>query len=245
MRRLLLALPLLAAPTISTAQQTPPPGGPEHHRGGLFISPMGEPFHGPDAQPNWFAGADTNHDGAISQAEFEADAARFFALLDRRHDGEIDPDDIDYYETVLAPEIRTGGFGGGGGFRGGGRGGHGGDHGGGGGHRGGGGGFGGGGEGGGESESGGSQPQPREVPQGAARFGYFDYPEPVTVADRNFNRGIDADEFTRAADQRFALLDKDGDGKLTQAELPHLGSFFRPGRAKPGGRQPIDTPAGE
>jgi hypothetical protein len=240
---LLAALILTAAPAF--AQQVPPPAPePRHHRGGLFISPMGEPFHGPDAQANWFAGADANHDGAITLAEFEADAARFFALLDRRHDGEIDPDDIDYYETVLAPEIRTGGFGGGGGFRGG-RGGHGGHHGGGGGHRGGGGGFGGGGEGGGESESGGSQPQPREVPQGAARFGYFDYPEPVTVADRNFNRGVDPDEFTRAADQRFAMLDKNGDGKLTQAELPHLSGFIRSGRPKPGGRQPIEAPSGE
>ncbi|WBY07391.1 hypothetical protein PIB19_18840 [Sphingomonas sp. 7/4-4] len=46
-----------------------------------------------------------------------ADAARFFALLDVRKDGEIDPDDVERYETVLAPEIRTSGFGGGGGGR--------------------------------------------------------------------------------------------------------------------------------
>ena len=48
----------------------------------------------------------------IRIGEQTLDADRFFLRLDRGHDGEIDPDDIDYYETVLAPEIRTGGEGG-------------------------------------------------------------------------------------------------------------------------------------
>ncbi len=89
----------------------------EGPRGRLFISPMGEPFRGErggaDPQDIWFQNADTDHDGALSRAEFSKDAARFFAVLDRGRDGEIDPDDIDYYETVLAPEIRVGGGGGG------------------------------------------------------------------------------------------------------------------------------------
>jgi hypothetical protein len=197
-------------------------------RGRLFISPMGEPFRGPDPVGMWFDGADTNHDGVVTLAEFTADADRFFLRLDRGHDGEIDPDDIDYYETVLAPEIRTGGEGGmaagrssGGARRGGGGGRHGGGGGGGGGR---GGGRMGGGGGGGDSQSSGGDAQPRysDVKRGAARFSFFDYPEPVTVADTNFNRGVDPKEFRDAAAERFAMLDTNHDGKLTRAELPKL-----------------------
>ena len=199
-------------------------GGP---RGRLFISPMGEPFRAePDKgapQELWFAGADANHDGALTVAEFEADAARFFAVLDQRKDGEIDPDDIEYYETVLAPEIRVGGAGAGGGTgardggrRGGGRRGGGG---GGGGRRGGGGmGATQGGEGG---STGANRPARANYGrQGAARFSYLEYPEPVTVADRNFNRGVDPVEFQRAAAERFVTLDRNSDGKIPRGELP-------------------------
>lgn len=206
-------------------------GGP---RTRLFISPMGEPFRSADApQDLWFAGADTDHDGVLTRAEFTADERRFFAVLDREHDGEIDPGDIEIYETVLAPEIRVrGGMGGGmrmGARR---RGGGGGGHRGGG--RRGGGGYGG-------TPSGGAQPQ-APGREGAARFGYLDYPEPVTVADRNFNRGIDAMEFDRAADDRFALLDANHDGRIEKAELPRIdpglgfGGFGRgPRMHRPGG----------
>lgn len=55
--------------------------------------------------------------------------------------------------------------------------------------------------------------------QGAARFSYLDFAEPVTSADSNFNRGVSPEEFAQAAAKRFALLDKDGDGSLTQREL--------------------------
>ncbi|MDB5706198.1 MAG: hypothetical protein JWN66_3314, partial [Sphingomonas bacterium] len=79
------------------------PDGPP---GRLFISPMGEPFRTErgqgDPEDLWFQGADTNGDGNLTPVEFAHDAARFFAVLDRNHDGEIDPDDIEYYETVLA-----------------------------------------------------------------------------------------------------------------------------------------------
>ena len=40
---------------------------------------------------------------------------------------------------------------------------------------------------------------------GAARFGYFDYPEPVVVADTNFDRGVDAREFRAAADKPLTV----------------------------------------
>lgn len=185
-------------------------------RGRLFISPMGEPIRagrdGGDPQDTWFEQADINHDGALSRAEFSADAARFFKVLDRGHDGEIDPDDIDYYERFLCPEVRVAGGGGRGpsdqGMRSNGAGGF-------------------------SFRSGGTPP--REGRQRAARFSYLDYPQPVVVADRNFNRGVDAQEFARAADDRFAILDKNGDGRITHNELPALG-VDRPGRpGQPGG----------
>lgn len=215
----------------------PPPGA--RPRGPLFISPMGEPFRGtpggPAPQDAWFDGADSNHDGALSEDEMIADAARFFAALDQRKDGEIDPDDIERYETVLAPEIRTSGFGGGPGGDGGGRGRgsrRGGPP---------------GGPGGGEGPGGGDGDGPRggtgrevRMKQGAARFGYLDYPEPVTVADRNLNRGVDPAEFAKAASARFAMLDANHDGRIEKVELPRLRGFGgRPPRDDKGERQAI------
>ena len=222
-------------------------GGP---RGRLFISPMGEPFRsekgGTDPVDLWFQQADTNHDGALSRDEFQKDAARWFAALDRGHDGEIDPDDIEYYETVLAPEIRVGGGGGGGGGRGGMRGGGGrggGGHRGGGGMGGGGGHHGGGGSGGDEAgEQSGGQTRVTEGKQGAARYGFFDYPEPITVADTNFNRGIDPMEFRKAADDRFDMLVRGHDGLIHRADLPKISEVpaGMHGRGPGGGaRRPI------
>ncbi|MBN8808739.1 MAG: EF-hand domain-containing protein [Sphingomonas sp.] len=196
---------------------------------------MGEPFRGPDPVRQWFDQADTDHDGKLTSAEFVADAMRFFAVLDRGHDGEIDPDDIEYYETVLAPEIRTGGEGGGmrAGAGSGGRGGYGGGRrggGSGGGRHGGGAGRGGSGSTGGDGASGQTAPRYDATRRGAARFSFFDYPEPVTVADTNFNRGVDPQEFRAAALERFAMLDRKHDGHLTRGELPQLAG------------QPLHTP---
>jgi hypothetical protein len=208
-----------AEPPEARGSDTASGAGP---RGRIFISPMGEPFHGDSPDDAWFTQADANRDGALSRQEMVDDAARFFAVLDRRRDGEIDPDDIDYYETVLAPEIRVGGMGGGG-ARGGGERRGGGRRGGGGGRR------GGGMEGGGGQAGGGQAQAAANIRQGAARFGYLDYPQPVTAADRNFNRGIDASEFAQAASERFAVLDRNSDGKIEKAELPTLRSSSHPG----------------
>lgn len=219
------------------------PGGPPRSR--VFLSPMGEPFRSPagegDPERAWFDGADADRNGQVTLAEFQADAARFFATLDVGHDGEIDPADIDRYENVVAPEVRSGGGGGGG--RGGG------SMGGGGGHRGGGGmgrggGMGGGGMGGGgrrggaggqEGSGSNAAPQATEPSrQGAGAYSYLDIPEPVVAADANMNRGIDADEFAAAAAARFKLLDRNGDGVLTWDELSHV--HARPGgMRRPGG----------
>jgi Ca2+-binding EF-hand superfamily protein len=160
----------------------------------LFISPMGEPFRGVDPQDMWFNQADTNHDGALSRAEFLADAMRFFKIVDRGHDGEIDPDDLDHYETVLVPEIRVG-----------------------------------------QSDyetrpdTGDDEnadadkiapPYPTRL--GAGRYSYFEYPEPIAVCDKNFNRGVDAREFQQCANDRFDMLDTNHDGMIQRAELPVL-----------------------
>jgi Ca2+-binding EF-hand superfamily protein len=195
-----MLLPALAAaqtpPPQAQPRPAPPPGSVSHLR--LFISPMGEPFRGDNPQVAWFNQADANHDGAISRAEFLADAQRFFAKLDRGHDGEIDPDDLQYYEDRMIPEARVGDSaysapeesGGDGGDSG---------------------------------DSGDSPPQPAYPDrQGAARFGYFAYPEPVSVCDTNFNRGVDAREFAVCASDRFDQLDTDHDGMIHQTELPSL-----------------------
>lgn len=240
------------------ATDRPPPphhGGPHGDHGPrgdgqphyLFISPMGEPLRVAQPEKAWFAGADTNHDGRIDRAEFRADAMRFFKVLDRNGDGEIDPDEIDIYETQIAPEIRVRDAGGGAraaapsGGRGGGRGGHGGGRG---------GGMGGGMRGGGgdEGQSSGSTQRPaRQQLQGAARWSYIALPEPVTAADTNFNRGVDANEFMQAADQRFMLLDRNGDGFITPGELPSIDTRVRGGfgggqRGGPGGEHGFHRP---
>lgn len=195
-------------------------------RGPLFASPMGEPFHGADGEARWFAGVDANGDKALTLAEFKADALRFFAVLDRNKDGEIDPDDMQWYETELFPELRVPSLGGNGaganrmgGGRRGGMGGHGAGGRGGGGRAG--GGVGTGGEGGDPSRDRQSTTNPAGR-QGAGRFSYLDIPEPVSSADSNFNRGVSAAEFIAAAEQRFALLDRNHDGRLTLAELPSI-----------------------
>jgi Ca2+-binding EF-hand superfamily protein len=168
---------------------------------------MGEPFRAnsrdDDTLADWFEQADKNRDGRLTLEEMQADADRFFALLDVNHDGEIDPDEITRYENVVAPESRAGEH-----FsslldeanpeRQSGRGGH---------RR---------------AASGptagfirgGDDPH-----QGAGRYGLLDLPEPVVAADADFNRGVSLAEFRQAAVQRFLALDLDHKGYLTLAGL--------------------------
>jgi Ca2+-binding EF-hand superfamily protein len=98
---------LLAGAAAPPALPVPPP--PPR----LFVSPVGEPFRASgavdDPVATWFGQADSDHSGALSRAEMEADAARFFATLDRNHHGEIDPDELARYEREVAPEIQLGG----------------------------------------------------------------------------------------------------------------------------------------
>jgi Ca2+-binding EF-hand superfamily protein len=224
-------------------------------RGGrLFISSAGEPFRGPDGLKRWFDAAGADHDGVVTRTEFRADFMRYFKVLDANHDGVIDGTENGLYETQIVPEITSmgpsdpsggspgGGRGGrqGGGGGGGRGGGHGGGHG---------GGMGGGGMGGGMSHGGGGDrgdgdsegftQRPRAGGQGmarregAARFSLLNIPQPIRAADSNLDWKVTAEEWAKAADQRFALLDTDGDGKLTLDTLPAL-----PGHGRPGGHEP-------
>jgi hypothetical protein len=133
----MLGLTMLATPGAAQAPVQPAPGsgagvhpgmprgadgagGRGHHgrppgRGDaatFFLSPAGEPFRitagGPSPLATWFAGADADHDGVLTFAEFRADFRRFFATLDTNHDGEIAPDEVTRYETEILPEIASG-----------------------------------------------------------------------------------------------------------------------------------------
>ncbi|NLS28905.1 hypothetical protein S2M10_39180 [Sphingomonas sp. S2M10] len=200
MRMLGIAGLLLVLASGAQAQDgPPPPGGPEGPGGrprGLFVSPMGEPFRGQAdgkaPQDAWFDGADANHDGALTLDELRDDAMRWFKILDRRGDGEIDPADIERYETVLAPEARGGGFDMGGPTMG--------D----------------------DGQAKAAEIGSTRVMSGLARFNYLGSPEPVTAADASLNGGVSPIEFMGAAKRRFDLLDTNHDGKITKAELPEL-----------------------
>ena len=204
------------------------PGGPGMMRGGgLFVSPAGEPFRrtegGPQPMRAWFMQADADHDGVLTLAEFQADFARYFAVLDTDHDGEIAPAEVEHYEQEILPEMQSrtgGGFGpgmrmGGMGRRpdgvgGGGRG-----------------------RGGGMRRGGrqGDVAGRMAMMSGAARFGLLPIAHPIMDADLNFNRGVSLEEFTQAAGRRFLMLDSAHNGRLTLEGLIQLRmQEFSPGR---------------
>jgi hypothetical protein len=201
-------------------------GPPRQPRRSLFISPAGEPFRAEPGAPypvaTWFAGADADHDGALSRDEFVADALRFFDKLDGDHNGVLDGFEVSAYETKVAPEILQG-FQGDGGGRGEGRPSGGGRRSGRGGPPGGGLGF----AGQDDGPSGGGEGRRKRgggpmggMLQGATPYSLLAEPQPVMASDGDFDRRITRAEAAKAAKSRFALLDKDGDGKLRLAELP-------------------------
>jgi hypothetical protein len=185
----------------------------------VFISPSGEPFRqaAGEADPlnAWFEQVDAAHKGYFDRADFRADAARFFGKLDANGDKVIDGFEVADYEAKIAPELtewaqgdfpgefgqargrRQGGDGNGeGGHRRGERGGE-----------------------GGEPPAGQSAAQRKE--RGAQRGLYqlINEPEPVSDADFDLDSHITLDEWMRATDRRFTILDANKDGRVTLDEL--------------------------
>jgi hypothetical protein len=198
MRKLLLAAILAALAGAAVAE--PPPSEAGRARRQLFISPSGEPFRTGDGLAAWFAQADADRDGAITLAEFEADAWRAFRLYDTDGDGVIGGLEIQAYERDRAPEISEFSFGDGEapGRRGG--------------------------------SGGGDSAEPRREGSreagfrgagstGAARFSLLNEPEPLLAADTDIDGKVSRDEWSRATARRFARLDHDHTGRLTLATL--------------------------
>ena len=196
-----------------------------------FISPMGEPFrprsNDDNTMADWFRQADRNHDGFLTVDEMQADAARFFAALDTDRSGEIDPDELIAYEWQVAPEIQVNSK---------------------------------------LRRARGEKPEVKKGgsedgdkpdlrrnrdrfadygPQGGARYALLNIPEPVAAADADFNRGISLAEFRQAAVERFALLDRAHQGRISfqqlaamRPALPVAGQKFK----RP--KEPNDTRVG-
>jgi hypothetical protein len=202
----------------------------------MFISPSGEPFRSANGLAAWFSGADADHDGALTYAEFEADAIRFFKVLDANHDGVIDAFEIQAYERERVPEIGADALEEGFGIRQ--RGGRGGDEGGGG-RRGGGGGRRGGGGMGQATEpitppTPPANAQPRAGREGAARFSLLNEPQPVANADEDVDGRVTLAEWKHATRRRFDRLDRAKTGKLILSDLILPPGAKRPGPPPPG-----------
>lgn len=218
----LAALILVSTLPAACAGGGGPGGSPrwaELGRERLFVSPSGEPFRsrpgGPRPIALWFASVDADRNGALSAAEFTADAGRAFARL-AGADDLIDDAEVSAFERDIVPEMqpdrggaaprpepdgvsdiirlpddgpgRRGGRGGRGGFN----------------------------------------------VYGAAPFGLTGEPHPLLAADFDQSRGVSRAEFLRATATRFRALDAAGDGALTLTELDAI----RPPRAQGGRRRP-------
>lgn len=231
-----LLLPFLAAAQ-SAAVPPPLPQKPivVTGRGGVpFISPMGEPIRArmpnEDTLARWFNQVDRNHDGYLTPDEMVADAERYFAILDTNQDGQIDPDELVHYEWTVAPEIQVNSR-----LR--------------------------------RARAPGDPPpkadsdtdngennearerrrrdrDPDYGLQGAARYALLNLPEPVAAADSDFNRAITLQEFKQAALDRFQLLDKKHEGRLTMQELEALKPVLTGKPPKRGDNQ-VDPRIGE
>jgi hypothetical protein len=214
MRKLLLAAAVTAlavcAPAAALAQAAPivtipdrsvraePRERPEGGRPArsLFISPSGEPFRGKDGLAEWFAQADADRDGALTAAEFEADAQRAFKLYDTDGDGIVDGFEIQAWERERVPElgeVMLGGFEGDGARRKKRR-----------------------------DKDRGEGPPKLFTPagaMGAARFSLINEPQPLLAADADVDGKVSAAEWKAATARRYAELDKARTGRITLENL--------------------------
>ena len=69
--------------------------------------------------------------------------------------------------------------------------------------------------------TGGRRPRqrPGDGPFGMGSQALLNIPEPVISADADFNRGVSPAEFRHTAGQRFLLIDRNHDGRITRDEL--------------------------
>lgn len=165
---------------------------------------MGEPFRGelggPSPLTEWFAVADRNRDGRVSLNEMLEDAARFFKTLDTDGNGVISPIEMTRYETDIAPaQVRfDGGLKP---FRSADK-----------------------------SDNIGTSASEDDLSDRSRRrsFGpgrnirdlqFLEVPQPVMMADSDFDQRVSADEFAKMAAKRFKANDKNGDSYLEPSEL--------------------------
>ncbi|ESQ92949.1 hypothetical protein ABAC460_01490 [Asticcacaulis sp. AC460] len=166
----------------------------------IFFSPSGQPFRAKtgEAYPKaaWFAQADRDKDGKISHEEFLVDSMAFFILLDQNRDTVVNSPENTRYETQLAPEITR------------------------------------------------VDPRIRQpkvlarkadptmdiernpmqnryvkTVQGASQYSLIDEPQPIRAADSNLDFKVSDAEWVAASEQRFAILDVNGDGGIAADEL--------------------------
>ncbi len=180
---------------------------PTSAKGAVYISLMGEPYWtnsaGEAPLDQWVKMADRDDDGAISNAEFRADADAFFASLDSNGDKIIDGDEMAAYEQLAPGKTRAAGGGaalpssarpkpksstpvenGRVGVA-----------------------------------TGSDAPSATRIHPGGGRINYSEVPQPVAMADANLDRRVTIEEFRKTATRRFTNYDVDKDGRLTRKEL--------------------------